>query len=140
MHAVCSQEAGTTLAAAQPLSEQYSFHKDPKGGHTYILEQAQHLVVRSIIRDEKPQIGIPKHGRDSYQPRPSTWHDAHILPRILALLALAMLIIVQIRNGLPQRLDAGRGAILARVDADIDVCRPFETTFNLVVDFWRTLP
>jgi hypothetical protein len=67
-------------------------------GRSHVLEQAQHLIVRGIVRDEEAQVGISQHSRNSDQPGSSTWDNTHVLPRVLTALALPMMHIVEIRN------------------------------------------
>jgi hypothetical protein len=88
-----------------------------------------------LTRDEKAQVGIPQHSRNPYQPRSSTRHNTHILPRIQTLPPLAMVLVVQLRNRLPQRPDTSRGTVLSAMSTDIDLLGPLKASLNAVVDF-----
>lgn len=50
-----------------------------------------------------------------------------------------MVLVVQVGNGLPQRLDAGRGAVLAAGYGDVERLRPREAALDLVVDLGGAL-
>ena len=53
-----------------------------QNNYTHILEQAQHLVVSSIVRNEEANVGISKHGSNSDQTGTATRHNADILPGV----------------------------------------------------------
>jgi len=126
---------------------------------TYILEQRKHLIVgyipvhlsenfikyremvgehTRIVGDKEPNICIVQHGSDTNEPRTSTRHNGDVLPRVLARLALAVHLIVQMSHGLPQGLDSCRGAVLTAVDADVECLGTGEAAFYFVVYlFWK---
>jgi hypothetical protein len=62
-----------------------------------------------------------------------------ILPGVLALPPLAVMLVVQPRNGLSQRLDTGRRTVLSPMTCNVYRLRPLEAALNLVVDLRRTL-
>ena len=53
-----------------------------QNNYTYILEQAQHLVVSSIVRNEEANVSISKHSSNSDQTGTTTRHNADILPSV----------------------------------------------------------
>ena len=59
--------------------------------------------------------------------------------RILAYLALAMVGIVKVRDGVSQWFDASSGTILSRAQRYVDGFGPRETALNVIVCFWSTL-
>lgn len=50
-----------------------------------------------------------------------------------------MMLVVQIRNRLPQRLDARRGAVLSAMSTDIHFLGPLKAALDAVVDLRRAL-
>ena len=106
---------------------------------THILEQTQHLRISRIIRNRKRQVRIAQDSSNANQPRATTRHNAHILPRILARLALAIVLIVEMGDRRAQRLDTGGRAVLARGRSDRDTGRTREAALDLVVGFGGTL-
>ena len=104
-----------------------------------VLEERQHLVVGSIIGDEEAQVGIVQDSGNSDQACPSTRDNGNVLPRILARLVLAVLMVVQIGHGFPQRFDTSSRAILPSCHRDIDRLGTVEAPFDVVVDFWSPL-
>ena len=106
---------------------------------THPLEQTQHFRIRRIIRNRKRQVPIPQDGSDADQTGATTGHDANILPRVLALLTLAVVLIVQTSHGTPQRLDTGGRSILSRGRRDWDGCRAREAAQDLVVGLGGSL-
>jgi hypothetical protein len=110
----------------------------PKG-EADILEQAQHLVVRGVVGDEEANIRIAQHGSDSDETSSSARHNADILPRVLTVFALAVVVVVEVRNGFSQRLDSCRRPIFAAAHRDWDGSWSREGPFDLIVDFGRAL-
>lgn len=78
------------------------------------------------------QIGIVEHGSDADQASTTAWHDGNILPRVLTLLALAMMFVVEPRHGRAQRLDARDGTILPGGFGDVNGFRSIEASFDAV--------
>jgi hypothetical protein len=62
---------------------------------TYVLEERQHFRVGSVVGNGERQVRVPQNGSNSDQTSTASRHNAHILPRVLALLTLAILVIVQ---------------------------------------------
>lgn len=87
----------------------------------------------SIIRDEEANVGIVQDSCDTDEASTSTGDNGDILPSILARFSLAVHLIVQVGNRLPERLDASCRAIFAAVDADIDGLRARETSFDIIL-------
>jgi len=88
------------MLISRPLSpqphKQIESNQKLKQNLTYVLEKRQHFIVRCVIRDEESQIRIVQHSRNAYQARATPRDNTHILPRILARLALSMMHIIQI--------------------------------------------
>lgn len=61
---------------------------------THVLEQSQHLRVRRVIRNGEGQVRVAQNGSNSNQAGTATGHDAHILPGVLARLALTIMLVV----------------------------------------------
>ena len=99
---------------------------------THIFKQRQHLRIRRIIRNREGEVRIPQNSRNPNQPGPSTGNDADILPRI-GLLPLTVMIIVQLRNRLTQRLNSSRRPILTGRRRNRDRSRTVEASVNIVV-------
>ena len=107
--------------------------------YTHVLEQSQHLRVGRVIGDREGQVRVTQDGRNTDQSRATTGHNTHVLPGVLALLALAIVLIVQTGDGRPQRLDTGGRAIFPRSGGDGDGGRAGETALDLVVGLGGTL-
>ena len=73
-------------------------------------------VTNRIVRNEESQVGITQNGGNSDQTSPSTRNNAHIFPGVLAFLALSVVLVVQIRDGLAERLNACGWSILTGSD------------------------
>jgi len=106
---------------------------------TYVLEQRQHLIVRRVIRNKETKVGRAQHSRNTDQTRATTRNNSHILPGILALLALTMVLVVQMSNRLTEGLDAGSRAVLTAGHVDLDGLGPLEASLNLVFDLGSAL-
>jgi len=106
---------------------------------TYVLEQAQHLIVSSVVGDEKSEVGIVKNSGNPDQARPSARHNTHVLPRILGVFALAVILIVEVCDSGSEGLDSCRGTVLATVHGHRDGRGSLEAAFDVIVDFGRTL-
>ena len=87
---------------------------------TDVLKQAQHFVVGGVVWDEEPNIGISEHRSDSDQTCSSAWDHADVLPRVLAVLALPVVVIVEVCNGFSEGFDACCRSIFACVHGDWD--------------------
>lgn len=101
---------------------------------TYILEQAQHFIIRRVIGQEEAEIRCTQHGGNANQTGTATGHNGDILPGILAGLVLAMVLVVQVGYGLAQGLDAGGGAVLAGSHGDVNGVGPGEAAGNVVLN------
>lgn len=77
----------------------------------YVTEQAQHLIVGSVVGNEEAEIGVSKHGSNSDKAGSAARHDADVLPSVLACFALTVVLIVKRGNSLSQWLDTGSGAL-----------------------------
>lgn len=64
-----------------------------------LTKQRQHLIVRRVIWNEESKVRIAQNGRDSDQTCAASWHNADVLPCVLALLPLAVVNIVQVGDG-----------------------------------------
>lgn len=101
--------------------------------------QAADTGTHRVVRDEEANVGIAEHGRDADQAGTATRDDAHVLPGVLAGLALAVVLVVELGNGLAKRLDATSRSILAAVDRDVNGLGLGEGVWDLVVDLGGTL-
>jgi hypothetical protein len=106
---------------------------------TYVSEERQHLVVRSVVGDEEAEIAVPENSSNTDQASSSSRHNAHVLPCVLALPPLAMVLIVQLRNRLSQRLDTSSRTVLAAMAGDVHLLGPVKAALDLVVNFRSTL-
>ena len=92
-----------------PVQPRYKF----KTSNTHIPKEGQHLIVSSIIWDEKAQVGIVQDSSNPYQASPSTRNDGDVFPRILTVFSFSVMGIVKVCYGYSERFDAGRRAILS---------------------------
>jgi hypothetical protein len=76
---------------------------------TYIFEETQHLIVCSVIGNEKSEVRIIQNCSHSDETRTSSRDDADILPCVLALFALTMVDIVEVGNRLTEGLNTSGG-------------------------------
>lgn len=106
---------------------------------THILEQTQHFVISRVIGQEETQIGIAQDGGNSNQTRTAARHNGHILPRVLAVLALAVHLIVQLGNGLSQGSNTGGWAVLSRGDRNVNGLGTLEAAGNVILDLGGSL-
>lgn len=86
-----------------------------------VSKEAQHLVVRRVVRDEEAQVRIAQDCSDANESRSATGDNANILPRVLRGLALAMVGVVHLRHGFTHGLDAAGGTVFAATDGDVNV-------------------
>lgn len=103
-------------------------------GQTHVPEQRQHLVVGGVIRDEEAQVGLVEDGSDPDQPGTATRDDSDVLPRVLASLSLAVVLVVHLGDGLAEGLDASGRGILSAGDGNVDMGGPLEAAFDVVLD------
>ncbi|KAL1998542.1 hypothetical protein VTN02DRAFT_6000 [Thermoascus thermophilus] len=108
-------------------------------GCSYVLKQGQHLRVGGVVRDGEAQVRVAQDGGDADQAGAAAGHDADVLPGVLALLALAVVLVVEAGDGGAQRLDAGRGAVLAGGGGDGDGAGAGEAAGDVVVGVGRAL-
>ena len=108
-------------------------------GVTYVTEQTQHLVVRSIIGNEESEVCISEDGSNSDEASSATRHDADVLPGVFAFLALAVVLVVEICNCRTQRLDASGWTVFTTGHAHIDSVRTLKASFNFIVNLGGTL-
>jgi hypothetical protein len=95
--------------------------------------------LHKLTRDEEAQIAVAQDGSNTDETRTSTRYNTHILPCVLALPPLAVVLVVQLRNSLPQRPDTSCWAVFSAVGTDINLFRPLEASFYAIVDLGRTL-
>lgn len=105
----------------------------------YILEQAQHFIVSRVVGQEEGQIRSAEDGGYANQTGAATGDNGNILPGVLALLALAMRLVVEVGDGLAEGLDAGGGAVLAGGHGNVNGVGTGETAGNVVFDLGGTL-
>lgn len=103
---------------------------DPRQSHSLHRRASfgTQLTLRNLIRD----IHAVNDRRHPSQPCPSSRDDAHILCRVLRLLALTVLDVVQVGDRLAEGCRSGRGRVLedgvGPECGDVDVGRPFAAT------------
>ncbi len=90
-------------------------------------------LCTGIVGNEKANVGIVQHRSDANQPGTTTRNNRNVLPCILAGLALAMVLIVEMGNGLSQGLDTGSRSILAAVEGDVNGLGPLEAALDLIL-------
>lgn len=106
---------------------------------THVLEQTQHLVVGRVVGQEETEIGGAENGSDADQASAASGHDGDILPSVFALLALAVHDVVEVGDGLAQRLDASGRAVLATSHGDLDGLGALEAAGNVIFDLRGSL-
>lgn len=117
----------------------YSSVQQQEDRQAYVLEQGQHLRIGGIIRNRERQVRVSQDGGNSDQPSTTTRNNAHILPRILAFLALSVLLIVEPSYSSTERLDTSSGAVLSGSRVDGNRRRTRETASNIVIRLGSTL-
>lgn len=106
---------------------------------TYILEQGEHLIVCGVIGNREREVRVTQDGSDTDQTRTATGHNAHILPGILAVLALAVMFVIQTSDSGTQWFDTGGRAVLPRGRCDGDRRRAGKASLDIIVGFGGTL-
>lgn len=106
---------------------------------TYIAKQREHFIVSRIIRNEETQVCIVQHGGNADQASSPSGHNGYILPRIFALLALAVMYIVEIGHRHPQWLDTCRWAIFSATHGNVNLRGAMEAALDLIVDLGGSL-
>lgn len=101
---------------------------------THIPEQRQHLVVGGIIWDEETQVGLVENRGNPDQTGTASRDNSHVLPRVLAGLPLAMMLVVHLGDGLAKGLDASGRGIFSAGDGNVDMGGPLEAAFDVVLD------
>jgi hypothetical protein len=84
-----------------------------------------------IIWDEEAKIGIAQHRGDTDKTGAATRDNADVLPGVLAGLALAMVLVVEVGHGMTERLDAGGWAVLTSGHGDIDGVGTLEAALDV---------
>lgn len=100
---------------------------------TYISEEGQHFVVRRIIRDEETQIGVIQDSSNSNQASTPPGNDGYIFPGVLAFFPLAVMGVIQGRDGQSEGFDAGGGTVLPRAHRDVDGLWALKAAWNIIV-------
>ena len=95
--------------------------------------------AHGIVWDKESQVGVSKDRCYADETSSTTWDNANVLPSVLALLALAVVLIVQVSHSLSELLCASSRCIFTSGDADIDSVGLGEGMRNLILDFWSTL-
>ena len=65
--------------------------------------------------DTHPKIRVPQHSSDSDQSSSASGYNAHILPRVQTVLALAVVMVVQVRHSGTKGLDSSSRAIFSGI-------------------------
>ena len=104
-----------------------------------VSEERQHLVVGRVVRQEKRQVRSSQHGSDTDQTSTATGHNSHVLPRILAVLALAVHLVVELGDSLAEGFDTGGGGVLASVHGNFDLVGALEAALDVVLYLGGTL-
>ena len=105
----------------------------------HVFEETQHLVVGGVVGQEEAQVRVAEDGGDADQAGTAAGDNGHVFPRVQAVLALAMHLVVELGNGLSQRLDSGRRAILAGGRRDVDCLGPLEAAGDVILDLGGAL-
>jgi hypothetical protein len=95
--------------------------------------------VEGLRRVSNLNKRLTQHGRNSDKPSTSTRNNANVLPGVFALLALSVVSVVEVGNGVSERLDSGSRAILTTSHGDINVSRAIKAALDVVVDFRGSL-
>lgn len=101
---------------------------------TEVLKERQHLVVGRVVGHEEAEIGITQDRGDSDEASATTGDDAHVLVRVLAFLALAVVLVVEVGYGFTEWLDSGGWAILATCNGYVDGVRSLKAALDLCVE------
>lgn len=112
-----------------PRKPRYSW-----ASQTHVPEQRQHLIVGGVIRDEETQVGLVENRGDPDQAGTTSRDDSNVLPRVLARLALAMMLVVHLGDGLAEGLDASGRGIFSAGNGNVDVSGPLEAALDVVLD------
>jgi hypothetical protein len=91
------------------------------------------LRLTSVVGDEEADIGVVQDGGDTDQTRTASGNDSHVLPRILAILALSMVLVIEVGDGLSKRFDTGYRAIFSAGNTDIDGLRALEAPLDVIL-------
>ena len=98
------------------------------------LYQKVYGTRTGVVGNEESDIGVVQDSGDADQAGAAARHDGDVLPRVLARLALAMHLVVEAGDSLPQRLDARGRAVLATGGGDVNGARPRETPLDVILD------
>lgn len=92
-----------------------------------------------LTRNEEAQVAVTQNSSDTDQTRTTSRNDAHVLPCVLRFPPLAVVLIVQLGDCLPQRFDTGRRTVLTTMAGDVDLLGPLEAALDLIVDLGSAL-
>ena len=82
------------MGSQRTESGQYLQHSERS--YTDILEKPKHFIVRSVVRDEEAQICVAQYRSNTDQPSSASGNNTDILPRVLAVLAFSIVVIVEV--------------------------------------------
>lgn len=95
--------------------------------------------MSSLTRNEKSQVAVAEDSSNTDQTRTSTRHNTHVLPCVLALPPLAVVLVIQLCDRLPQRSNTGCWAIFSAMGTDVHLLWPLKASFYAIVDLRCTL-
>jgi hypothetical protein len=82
---------------------------------------------------------LSQHGSNANQPSSATGHNTHILPRVLALLALPMVLVVEVCDCCPEWLNTSSRTIFTACHGDINGFGTVEAAFDVIFDLGCSL-
>ena len=86
-----------------------------------------------VVGNEEADVGVVENGGDTDEAGTPSGDDGDVLPGVLARLALAVHLVVQMGHSLPQGLDARGWAIFTARRGDVDVGGPRKAAWDVVV-------
>ena len=90
-------------------------------------------VRTCVVGNEEADVGVVENGGDTDEAGTPSGNDGDVLPGVLARFALAVHLVVQMGNSVPQGLDARGRAIFTARRGDVDVGGPGKAAWNVVV-------
>ena len=97
------------------------------------------FALSCMIAPIRTEVGVVQHGCDANETSSTTGHNSHVLPRVLAVFALAVVRIVQIGDCHAKWLDTSRGAVFTTIHRNVERVRTLKTAFDIIVDFGSPL-
>jgi hypothetical protein len=82
---------------------------------------------------------MTKDSSDTNEAGTTTRNDANILPRVLAVLVLAMVVIVEFGDSFAKGSDTSSRPIFTRVDGNVKSVGSLKTSLYVIFNFWSAL-